>query len=165
MKMLKSISIAVFGLLISWAAVHAAPYEPKSDESPAEPPEHAAPGGRDVMMMEAQVGFPQGSCRAGYFNFGPRLCMRDAAGLFGAQTYANAAAYCRSIHGRVATYEDWRYNILFGTGSGPFVGDWLGQITADNTALYVNSTDTGDFEAVTGRFNSRFFFCAHDDDV
>ena len=35
-------------------------------------------------------------------------------------------------------------------------------ITADDTALFVNSTNTGNFDGETSRFNSRTYACAHD---
>lgn len=44
------------------------------------------------------------------------------------------------------------------------MGDWLGPITADNRALFVNQSNLNDFDAETNRFESRLFFCAHDDD-
>lgn len=165
--------MAFLSLLFSFTLANAATGEPIKDDSvPPEKPDYAAIAERNAASAEVdynaiapdpQVGFPAGGCRAGYTHFGPRLCMLDGAP-GGARTYANAAVFCRDRMGRVATYEDWRYAILR-AGRSPFVGDWLGLITDDNTALFVNKNDNGDFDGETSRFDTRFFFCAHDDDV
>jgi hypothetical protein len=42
------------------------------------------------------------------------------------------------------------------------VGWWLGPITADNTALYVNLPNVADFDGETSRFDLRNYACAHD---
>jgi hypothetical protein len=105
---------------------------------------------------------PAPFCRAefGYFQVGPRLCM---TGLRGPTSYGNAEAVCKTSMGRVADYSDWRYRILFGDGIAAQVGWWLGPITGDNLALFVNLPNTGDFDGETNRFESRFYACAHDD--
>jgi hypothetical protein len=106
------------------------------------------------------AGFPSWSCRGGYTQRGARLCM---TGRRGPHSYANAAALCRHIRGRVANYEDWRYAILFDTYTSQApVGWWLGPITADNKALYVNLPRPGDFDGEANRFGSRYYACAHD---
>jgi hypothetical protein len=105
---------------------------------------------------------PAPSCRAGYFQVGPRLCMTGAQA---ANTFANAMAICEAKFGRVADYGDWRYRRLFGDGIAAPVGWWLGPITADNRALFVNLPNTGDFDGETSRFDSRSYACAHDDSL
>ena len=105
---------------------------------------------------------PAPSCRSGYFQVGARLCMTARRG---PDSYANAEAVCKLSMGRVADYSDWRYNILFGNHIAAPVGSWLGPITADNRALFVNSSNTGDFDGETSRFESRFYACAHDDSL
>ena len=52
--------------------------------------------------------------------------------------------------------------ILCGDGFPAPVGWWLGPITADNRALFVNSPNIGDFDGETSRFDLRNFACAHD---
>ena len=165
--------LAACGFIISFAFLNIASADQTSDNGgragkvdPAAIAERAAAAAEtnfNSITPAPEVGFPAGSCRAGYTQYGARLCMRDGAP-GGKRTYANAAAYCRVYRGRVATYEDWRYAILY-AGKSPFVGDWLGLITDDNTALFVNKSDDGDFDGETSRFDSRYFFCAHDDDV
>jgi hypothetical protein len=73
-------------------------------------------------------------------------------------------ADCQDIKGRVADYGDWFYSVTRAGGGVP-VGFWLGPITADNTALFINLSGTGDFDGETNRFDNRFYVCAHDDDV
>ncbi len=107
-------------------------------------------------------GFAQGSCRAGYFQVGARLCMTARRG---PTSYANAEADCRRVFGSVADYGTWRYRGLYGDGVAAPVGWWLGPITADNRALFVNLPNTGDFDGETSRFDSRYYACAHDDNV
>jgi hypothetical protein len=104
-------------------------------------------------------GVPAVLCRAGYFPIGTRLCMTAARP---AASFANAMLFCMDLSGRVADYHDWRYRNQRGDGVGAPVGWWLGPITADNTALFVNLPGAGDFDGETSRFDSRFYACAHD---
>ncbi len=80
-----------------------------------------------------------------------------------ATSFANAMAICQLISGRVADYGDWRYRQLFGDGVSAPVSWWLGPITGDDQALYVNSTNDNNFDGVTSRFDTRSYACAHDD--
>ena len=98
------------------------------------------------------------ACPAGYARVGATLCM---TGALGPDTFANALAVCQSMKGTVANYGAWRYRILFGDGVPAPVGWWLGPITADDTALFVNSSDTGNFDGETSRFDSRNYACSH----
>jgi hypothetical protein len=109
-----------------------------------------------------QGAFPEASCRSdlGYASVGARLCMR---GPLDANSFANAMAVCQLLSGRVADYGDWRYRQLFGDGVSAPVGWWLGPITGDNQALFVNSTNEADFDGVANRFDIRSYACAHDD--
>lgn len=104
-------------------------------------------------------GVPAVSCRPGYFPVGARLCMTGAQP---AASFANAMLLCMDIFGRVADYHDWRYRNQRGDGIGAPVGWWLGPITADNTALFVNLPGAGDFDGETNRFELRNYACAHD---
>jgi hypothetical protein len=117
-----------------------------------------------LSTSEKQLAQPQSVpapfCRPGYFQVGARLCM---TGRRGPDSYANAEAVCKISMGRVADYSDWRYRILFGDHIAAPVGWWLGPITADNRALFVNLPNTADFDGETSRFDSRFYVCAHDD--
>jgi hypothetical protein len=121
----------------------------------------AAPLSKDpaVQGVEAEGAFPAAFCQPGYFQTGPRLCMTGARG---PRSLANAFVDCQDIKGRIADYSDWRYRVVRFGGGVP-VGFWLGQITADNTGLFINQADTGDFDGETNRFQSRFYVCAHDD--
>ena len=106
--------------------------------------------------------FQSSACRPGYVQQGSRLCMTGARG---PASFANAEVDCQDIFGRVAGYKDWRYRIFRGDGIAAPVGFWLGPITADNVALFVNLPNIGDFDGETSRFDSRFYVCAHDDDL
>lgn len=105
-------------------------------------------------------GIAEGSCRSEYYQQGARLCMTGARG---PNSFTNAVVDCMDIFGRVADYHDWRYRIYRGDGVAAPVDWWLGPITADNYALYVNLPNTGDFDGETSRFDSRYYVCAHDD--
>ena len=109
-----------------------------------------------------QHGIPSGSCRFGYGQQGSRLCM---TGLRGPNSFANAMIDCMDLSGRVADYHDWRYRRFRGDGVAAPVGWWLGPITADNRALFVNLPNDADFDGETSRFDSRFYACAHDDSL
>lgn len=115
-----------------------------------------------ALISPTSAGFGTGSCRAGYYQVGPRLCM---TGALGPASLANAMAYCQAIFGSLAGYSEWRYRVLYGDGIMPPVGWWLGPITADNTGLYVNQSVVGDFDGETNRFESRYYVCAHDDEL
>jgi hypothetical protein len=82
------------------------------------------------------------------------------------QSYANAEALCRAMGGRVADYGDWRYRSLvpgdiFFSKSPP-MNLWLGPITGDNRALYVNAQSLTNFDGESDRFVARKYVCAHD---
>jgi hypothetical protein len=111
--------------------------------------------------VEALGAFPQGVCRAGYAQQGARLCMTGGRG---PNTFANALVDCQDIFGRIANYGDWRYRRFRGDGVLAPVGWWLGPMTADNQALFVNAANEADFEGETSRFDSRPYACAHDDE-
>ncbi len=119
--------------------------------APHQDPEAAAMDGVSGQSTTAKT------CPVGYFRIGTNLCM---TGTLGPDTFANAMAVCQSLGGSVANYGAWRYRILFGDGVAAPVGWWLGPITADDTALFVNSTDTGNFDGETSRFESRNYACS-----
>jgi len=96
-------------------------------------------------------------CPAGFFRVGTNLCM---TGALGPDSFANALAVCQSLGGTVAGYGAWRYRILFGDGVMPPVGYWLGPITADNVALFVNQAVPSDFDGETNRFEIRNYVCS-----
>jgi hypothetical protein len=102
---------------------------------------------------------PSATCRPGYIQQGFRLCI---TGSRGPASFANAFLDCMDSGGRVANYHDWRYRIFRGDGLPGPVGWWLGPITADNTALYVNLPNVADFDGETSRFDLRNYACAHD---
>jgi hypothetical protein len=130
--------------------------------SPALSPAHAAQA--DPQAVDAATAALAGGhaaaaklCPGGYFRVGTNLCM---TGELGPDSFANALAVCQSLGGTVAGYGAWRYRILFGDGVMPPVGYWLGPITADNTALFVNQAVPGDFDGETSRFDSRNYVCS-----
>jgi hypothetical protein len=97
------------------------------------------------------------ACPIGFSRIGTNLCM---TGGLGPDSFANAMAVCQSLGGSVANYGAWRYRVLFGDGVGAPLGWWLGPITADDRALFVNSTDTGNFDGETSRFEVRTYACS-----
>jgi hypothetical protein len=151
--MIKKVALLVAGAaaltLTATATMAASPAQMAQDPPPAA---KAAP---------LSAGVPASLCRTGfgYFREGSRLCMTSVRG---PATFANATVDCADIFGRVADYSDWRYRFLRGDGAHAPVGWWLGPITADNTALFVNQDNPGDFDGETNRFESRFYACAHD---
>src|SRR5688500_16734052 len=64
-------------------------------------------------QVGARGAFPSISCRIGYFQVGPRLCM---TGTRGPNSFSNAEVDCQDVFGRVADYGDWRYRISRGDG-------------------------------------------------
>lgn len=93
-----------------------------------------------------------------FFGTVGQLCWTN---IRGPNTFANAAADCLGNRGRIADYTDWRHrlNIL---GGGVPVGEWLGPITADNRALFINLNIPGDFDGETSRFDNRTYRCVHE---
>lgn len=114
---------------------------------------------KNIKILTPKHGIPSEACRPGFEQaITNTLCFTD---LRGATTYANAEANCRSLGARVADYGDWRTRILAIADTAP-VGIWLGPITADDTALFVNINNTGNFDGETSRFDSRSYVCVHD---
>lgn len=109
--------------------------------------------------VEADHGVPSTFCRAGYVQQGTWLCMADARG---PNSFANAMLDCMDSGGRVADYHDWRYRRFRGDAVLAPVDWWLGPITADNVALFVNLPNDADFDGETSRFDNRLYSCAHD---
>lgn len=140
-------ALAVIGLLAAGlTSAHAA--HPLGGQDPA----------LDTAGIEAaQEVAPAKACSSGFSRIGTTLCM---TGALGPDSFANAMAVCQSLGGSVANYGAWRYRILFGDGVAAPTGWWLGPITADDTALFVNSSDTGNFDGETSRFDSRFYACS-----
>jgi hypothetical protein len=126
----------------------------------------AAPVGKDPKnvrknqeALEADHGVPATFCRGGYVQQGTWLCMTATRG---PNTFANAMLDCMDSGGRVADYHDWRYRQQRGDGLPAPVNWWLGPITADDRALFVNLPDVANFDGETSRFESRLYACAHD---
>lgn len=122
----------------------------RGGEDPAVTAEGVAQGAAAVIV-------PNIVCPAGFFSVGATLCMTGAQG---PDTFANALARCQSLNGAVAGYGAWRYRVLYGDGVAAPLDWWLGPITADDRALYVNSTNTGNFDGETSRFDIRFYACS-----
>ena len=83
-------------------------------------------------------------------------------GARGLQFFDNATVLCQDIGGRVADVSDWRYRIFRGDGVSAPVGWWLGTRTGDDTALFVNSSNVGNFDGEASVFASRDYACVHD---
>jgi hypothetical protein len=170
MKAIVQLVILVFVAGVFWQNVQAQPLSACeqlqfgdggkcADEDIVSGSSLVSPG--QVNEPQSEGFFGNGECltQFGYVSVGARLCM---TGPQGPRSFANAAALCKTIFGRVADYGDWRYRILFGDAFPAPVSWWLGPITADNTALFVNLPNTGDFDGESSRFTLRDFACAHD---
>ena len=71
-------------------------------------------------------------------------------------------ADCLSRKGRVADYADWRYAVTRAFVALPD-GEWIGQLTADNLALFINfPTIPTDFEGEGPKFTSRPYHCVRE---
>ena len=139
-------ALLVAGLLITTATTaSAARQRGGTDPAPA------------ASEAEAVSIAPAIACPAGFYSVGATLCM---TGALGPTSFANAMAYCQAIGGSVAGYGAWRYRVLYGDGIAAPVGWWLGPITGDDNALYVNSGDVGNFDGEGSRFDSRYYACS-----
>ena len=117
-------------------------------------PAIVAPSGAGELSGEAVT---LKECPAGFYRVGATLCM---TGAMGPDSFANAMAVCQYYGAAVANYGAWRYRILYGDGVAAPQEWWLGPITADDRALYVNSTNVGNFDGETSRFESRYYACS-----
>jgi hypothetical protein len=148
-----------------WQAVQARPLEACEEGQVSQDSECVD---QDHVMQPSEEGealsaFPSGSCRSGYYQQGSRLCMTAARG---PRTFPEAMFDCKVNFGRVADYSDWYYRYWRGDGIRAPYGWWLGPITADDRALYVNNPNTTEqvnFEGEAPRNDSRYYACAHDD--
>lgn len=120
----------------------------------------------DIKITTPRHGTPSSTCRSSFVPVNSALCFTGAKS---PDSYANAEATCRLLRARVTDYGDWRSVALsggsapiLGGGSKPPVGIWLGPITADDQAIFVNSTDSGNFDGETSRFDKRSYHCVHD---
>lgn len=137
--------LAAAGVLaIAMTPAHAA----RQDPATVSPSGVAEAAGEAVTLKE---------CPAGFYRVGATLCM---TGAMGPDSFANAMAVCQYYGAAVANYGAWRYRILYGDGVAAPQEWWLGPMTADDRALYVNSTNTGNFDGETSRFDSRYYACS-----
>ena len=86
-------------------------------------------------------------------------------GLRGPHSFGNALIDCQDHFGRIATYGDWYYRHQRATPGGllPPTGVWIGHMTGNGRALFVNSDNIGNFDGETSIFDVRWYVCAHDD--
>lgn len=129
------------------------------------------PGRAPESVTAMASGFPTTLCRPGFRQAGSRLCISDT--VQDAQTLANASVLCRDQRAYVCGYEELRY-LYIRTGLDATFnpeGRWIGQWVADNEGLcgnrsitFDNDPDIGDFEGTCSRFDSRAYWCCHDDE-
>ena len=114
--------------------------------------------------------FPAATCRNGYRQFGPRLCINT--NLQAANTYANAVSACRGNRGEVCSYEDLSYGYLNSNLDASYNPDgmWIGNMPADDQVLCGNAAittntdaDIGNFEGTCAKSDVRGYWCCHDD--
>jgi hypothetical protein len=118
------------------------------------------------------AGFPTGTCRAGFIQAGPRLCISEF--VQDAAQFDTAMARCRNQRAYVASYGDLYYlyvNTALDANYNPN-GRWIGpDLVADDTAFCGNRniTANGDgdqenFEGTCNKNDRRNYWCAHDDE-
>jgi len=114
--------------------------------------------------------FPASTCRAGFRQAGARLCI--STNVHNARTFANAQTFCRDRRSNVASYSDLRYLYVRSGLDAAYnpSGRWIGNVVDDDRALcgnrsitFNNDPDIANFEGECSRFDSRNFWCAHDD--
>ncbi len=118
------------------------------------------------------AGFPAASCRSGFRQAGSRLCISRL--VQNAARYDIAILLCRDQRARVATYGDLFYLYLRTSLDATYNprNKWIGNMVADDTALYGNRSitfnndpDMWNFEGKAGKTNRRTYWCAHDDET
>ncbi len=127
-----------------------------------------------MMLMAAKpaaaAGFPTATCRPGYIQAGPRLCISQFEQ--NATRFDEAMRLCRNQFGYVASYGDLYY-LYINTGLDAAYnpnGKWLGpDLVGDDSALCGNrdvtfngDADERNFEGTCSKFDARSYWCAHD---
>jgi hypothetical protein len=130
----------------------------RAAQAPAPQTGATADAGEAPAQPSDRADVPRATCRPGYVQQGFWLCM---TGTRGPASFVNAALDCADSGGSVADYNDWRYRIFRGDGFPAPVGWWLGPIIGDNTALFVNGANVGDYDGEASRFDSRNYACVH----
>jgi len=119
----------------------------------------------------AAAGFPTASCRPGFRQAGPRLCISQ--NVQNATRFDRATQRCRDIRSRVATYEDLFYLFIRTNLDATYnpLGKWIGNMTGDDQVMYGNRSitfnndpDMWNFEGLANKSNNRNYWCAHDDE-
>lgn len=117
-----------------------------------------------------KAGFPTASCRSGYRQVGPRLCISTTTQ--NAKTYPVAESNCRNKRGRVCSYEDLTYLYLNSSYDATYnpSGKHLGGMTGDDQILcgnksitYNGDPDWANFDGHCSKKTSRPYWCCHDD--
>ncbi|MEM6293544.1 MAG: hypothetical protein AAGA54_19885 [Myxococcota bacterium] len=128
--------------------------------------------GFNTNVDPAAVGFPTWSCRAGFAQAKPRLCVNSSTPAN--YNYASAQNYCRDRRSRVCTREDYAY--IFGGSNPPSASYnpkdyWLGNTTGDDQALCGNrditwqwDNDRFNFDGTCNVSDQKRFRCCHDDE-
>lgn len=118
-----------------------------------------------------EAAFPAGSCRSGFVQAGVRLCISHT--VQNATNWVGASLACTEKKGRICSYEDLSYIYYRTSLDASFSpnGKHLGNIVGDNQTLYGNKDittdndpDRYDFDAIGSWFDSRPYWCCHDDD-
>jgi hypothetical protein len=126
--------------------------------------------GLDTTSTPIHAIFPAASCRSGYQQAGPRMCVTLMEQ--GPATWVNASSACRTNRGHVCSYEDLTYlyqNSGLDASYNP-LGRWIGNMPSDdqvfcgNAAITVNGDpDIPNFEGTCAKTDMRRFWCCHDD--
>jgi hypothetical protein len=114
--------------------------------------------------------FPAASCRSGYRQGGPRMCINMS--VQASATWVDATSTCRAARGHVCSYEDLSYlyrNSALDASYDPN-GRWIGNMPADDQVFCGNASITSDndpdifnFEGTCAKTDVRGYWCCHDD--
>jgi hypothetical protein len=114
--------------------------------------------------------FPAITCRPGFSQQGDRLCI---SAVQGSASYMSATSTCRGLMSQVCSYEDLTYLYFNSASDGSYNpnGRWIGNMPHDQevfcgnrSVTFNNDPDTLDFEGHCNKYDSRTFWCCHDDD-
>ncbi|PRP95150.1 hypothetical protein [Enhygromyxa salina] len=115
--------------------------------------------------------FPATSCRSGFIQAGPRLCITQL--VQNATRYRFAVDNCRNKRSDVCSYEDLTYLYLNSGLDASYNPDgaWIGNMVDDDLVLCGNRSitfngdpDLANFEGTCSKHESREYWCCHGDE-
>lgn len=144
---------------------------PGSGDTQTTSPQSVSKGG-SLISPSNVAGFPTSSCRPGFRQAGARLCI--STNVQNADRFDQAVHFCRDQRARVATYGDLFYLYVHSGLDATYNpnGKWIGNIVGDDDVFvgnrsitFNNDPDMWNFEGVGKKWDSRNYWCAHDDEL